>query len=145
LNLDENTYILNLRSKLTKSHLKKKKTPINIKTNAFSAHDVHLWFTNIDIQFVLDPYGAKTYYTSYMTKIDKLITSKLHSIIQKCIANNINANIRIQKLGNVFFNTQQMITQLVYFLFFIIFSFINTYPFEERVFVLKPQVALNGL
>jgi len=57
-----------------------------------------------------------------MTKIDKLITSKLHSIIQKCIANNINANninanIRIQKLGNVFFNTQQMITQLVYLFF----------------------------
>jgi hypothetical protein len=32
--------------------------------------------------------------------------SKLHSIIQKCIANKINANTRIQKLGNTFLNVQ---------------------------------------
>jgi hypothetical protein len=35
-------------------------------------------------------------------KIDKSITLELHSIIQKCIANNIDANTRIQKLSNVF-------------------------------------------
>jgi hypothetical protein len=59
---------------------------------------------NSNIQFTLDPYVAATYYTSYMIKIDKSITSKLHSTIQKCITNNLNANTRIQKLGNVFFN-----------------------------------------
>jgi hypothetical protein len=41
-----------------------------------------------------------------MTKIDKSITSKIHSIIQKCIANNIDANTIIQKLGNVFINVE---------------------------------------
>ncbi len=39
-----------------------------------------------------------------MTKIDKSITLKLHSIIEKCILDKTNANIRIHKLGNVFFN-----------------------------------------
>jgi hypothetical protein len=34
---------------------------------------IHLWFANIDIQFVLDPYVTATYYTSYMTKINKSI------------------------------------------------------------------------
>jgi len=48
-----------------------------------------------------------------MTKINKSITSSLHSIIQKCIANNIDANTKIQKLGNVFFNGQQMVVELV--------------------------------
>ncbi len=87
-----------------------------------------------------------------MTKIDKSITSKLHSIIQKCIANNIDANTKIQKLGNVFFNVQQMVTQLVYFVFslplyhsFRTFQFINTFRFEKCAFVLKLQVALNEL
>jgi hypothetical protein len=61
-----------------------------------------LWFTNTNIQFVLDPYATTSYCTSYMTKIDESITSKLHFIIQKCIANNIDANTKIQKLGNVF-------------------------------------------
>jgi hypothetical protein len=54
---------------------------------------IHLWFANIYIQFVLDPYVTATYCTSYMTKIDKSIESKLHFIIKKCIANNIYANI----------------------------------------------------
>jgi hypothetical protein len=36
-----------------------------------------------------------------MTKIDK---SKQHFIIQKRIANNIDANTIIQKLGNLFAN-----------------------------------------
>jgi hypothetical protein len=38
-----------------------------------------------------------------MTKIDKLITSELHFIIQKCIANKIDANTRIQKLNKFTF------------------------------------------
>jgi hypothetical protein len=41
---------------------------------------------------------------SYMTKIDKSITSKLHFIIKKYITKSIDANIIIQKLSNVFFN-----------------------------------------
>ncbi len=112
-----------------------------------------MWFANIDIQFILDPYAAITYCTSYMTKIDKSITSELHFIIKKCIANNINANTRIQKLSNVFFNAQQMVSQLdVYLVFslplyylFRTLQFINISPFEECVFVLKSQVALNEL
>jgi len=54
----------------------------------------HLWFANIDIQSVLDPYVTATYCMSYMTKIDKLIELKLHFIIKKCIANNINGNTK---------------------------------------------------
>jgi hypothetical protein len=91
-------------SKLTKPHIFLKRTSKNIKTNAFSIYFVHLWFANIDIQFILDPYAVATYYTSYMTKIDQSITSELHSIIKKCIANTIDTNTRFQKLGNVFFN-----------------------------------------
>jgi hypothetical protein len=44
-----------------------------------------------------------------MTKIDKSIALELYSIIKKCIANNIDANIIIQKLGNAFINAQQMV------------------------------------
>jgi hypothetical protein len=53
-----------------------------------------------------------------MTKIDKLITSKLHSIIQKCIANKIDTNTIIIKIDNAFFNAQQMVTQLDIYLVF---------------------------
>ncbi len=51
-----------------------------------------------------------------MTKINKSITSKLYFIIQKFIANNIDVNIIIKKLNNVFLNAQQMVAQLVAYL-----------------------------
>ncbi len=75
LNLDESTYILSLKSKLTKLHIFLKWTPKNIKTNAFNIHVAHLWFAKIDIQFIFNPYATATYCTSYMTKINKSITS----------------------------------------------------------------------
>ncbi len=81
-----------------------KQTSKNITTNAFSICATHLWFANIDIQFIINPYATATYCMSYMIKIDKSITSKLHFIIKKYITNNIDANTIIQKLSNVFFN-----------------------------------------
>ncbi len=53
---------------------------------------------------------------SYMTKVDKLVPFKLHSIIQKYIENKINANTRIQNFGNIFLNAQQMVAELVVYL-----------------------------
>jgi hypothetical protein len=88
-----------------------------------------------------------------MTKIDKSITLGLHSIIKKCIANNIDANTIIQKLANVFLNAQQMVTQLAAYLVlslslnhsFRTFQFIDIFHFEKCAFVLKSQFALNEL
>jgi hypothetical protein len=73
--------------------------------------------------------------------------------MKKYIANNIDANIRIQKLGNVFINAQQMVVQFAICLGFSLplyhsfqtFQFTNTSSFEEWAFVLKSQVALNEM
>jgi hypothetical protein len=51
LNLDESTYILSLKSKLTKLHIFLKQTPKNVKINAFSIHVVHLWFINCKYKY----------------------------------------------------------------------------------------------
>jgi len=59
LNLDENTYILNLKR-------------TQLKPNAINIHDIgHLWSINTYIQSVLNPYVVATYYMSYMMKIEK--------------------------------------------------------------------------
>ena len=75
-----------------------------------------MWFANTDIQFILDPYATATYCTSYMTKVDKSMTTELKSILQICITDKTNANIRILKLGNAFLNAQQMSAQLAIYL-----------------------------
>jgi hypothetical protein len=38
----------------------------------------------IDAQFILDPYVDVTYYTSYLSKIDKSITQEMEVILKKC-------------------------------------------------------------
>jgi len=64
----------------------------NIKTNVYAIKVVALWETNSDIQFILDPYIATSYCTSYLTKINKTITSKFQTIIKKCENENVDAN-----------------------------------------------------
>jgi hypothetical protein len=85
-----------------------------------------------------------------MTKINKSITSKLYSIIQKCIANNLNANIIIQKLGNIFFqhSTNGYSTCFLSCVFFTIISCISKnsihrYFFLKKYFCVKTTVTLN--
>jgi hypothetical protein len=44
-------HTLNLKSKLTTLDIFLKRTPKNIKINAFSTCVIHLWFANTYIQF----------------------------------------------------------------------------------------------
>jgi hypothetical protein len=53
--MGENTYISNLRSKLTKLHIFLKQNPKNIKTNAFHTNVVHLWFASSQIFNLFKP------------------------------------------------------------------------------------------
>jgi hypothetical protein len=125
---------LNLRRKLTKLQFFLKRTPTNIKTNAFNIHvNIHLWFAKKNIQIILNSYATTRYYTSYMKKIDESLTLELHFIVQKCIANKINANTRIQKSSYVFLN-----------LFNLCFLYHYTI-YLKHLNLDKPKVVLNQL
>jgi len=90
----------------------------------------------------LNPYVVATYCISYMTKINKPITSYLHSITQKCIANNIDANTRIQKLGNVIFNVEQIVVQLAIYLVFVYHYIIHLEHCNSSIFLFLKNVFL---
>jgi hypothetical protein len=105
-NLDFATYIDSLCNLLTKPILLLKKHMKNIKTNVYAIKVVALWEVNIDIQFILDPYVATSYCTSYLTKFDKTIINEFQTIIKKFENENVDANLRVRKLGNVFLNAQ---------------------------------------
>jgi len=55
-------HIYSLRTKLTKLQIFLKQILKNININAFSIHGTPLWFTSINIQFILDSYVDVTYY-----------------------------------------------------------------------------------
>ncbi len=107
-------------------------------------HVGNLWQANIDVQFILDPYVATNYCTSYLTKTDKTITKELKNIIINCYKNKIKARTHIQKMGNAFLKyAQQMSAQLAAYMVLSIplyhasrrFKFLNTSPLQECAFV----------
>jgi hypothetical protein len=42
-----------------------------------------LWVTNINAQFILDPYIAATYCIFYLTKVDKFVPCEMQYILNK--------------------------------------------------------------
>jgi competence CoiA-like predicted nuclease len=78
----------------------------DIKTNAYAIKVATLWKANTNIQFFFDSYAATSYYTSYLTKFDKTVTNEFQTIIKKCENENVDANLKVRKLGNVFLNAQ---------------------------------------
>jgi hypothetical protein len=66
--------ILALRSRLQKPTIFLKWNPIDIHTNSYGNFVGKLWQANIYAQFILNPYAITSYYTPYLTKVDKNIT-----------------------------------------------------------------------
>lgn len=84
--------------------------PKNIKTNLFNKHTKPLWEVHIDAQFILDPY-ATSYYTSYLTKVNKIVDQEMHSILNKCKHEQTQASKCIKNSDNAFLNAQQISSQ----------------------------------
>jgi hypothetical protein len=67
----------------------------DIRTNLFSIHVGNLWQTNINGQFIQDPYATTSYCTFYLTKIDKIVPKELKNVIISCNENKIETHTRI--------------------------------------------------
>jgi len=114
-------------------HIFFKWIPINTQINDFIIH-VHLEFPNINIQFILYLYTSTTYYTSYMTKLNKLKILKLHYIIQKCIETKIDANTQIQTLGSIFLMLNKWLLNLLTLCFFY-HCIVHLEPFNSSIYI----------
>jgi hypothetical protein len=110
-----------------------------------------MWNANRDVQYVLNVYDATSYCTSYMTKVEKSMTSAFRKIRKEHERIHIDAIQMIRTLGNTFLNHQQMSAQQAVHIALSLslnYSsrkcvFINTSPLEKRTFVLKPSVFLE--
>ncbi len=79
--------------------------------------------------------------------------NELQAIIINCNEIEIEINICIQKMWNIFCIAQQMSTQLVAYIILFIplyhasktFNFVNTSPLQKHAFVLKDVKSLKAL
>jgi hypothetical protein len=73
----------------------------NILKKFYAIKVAILWETYTNIQFILNLYATTSYYTSYLPKINRIITTEFQTIIKKCENENVDANLRVRKLSNV--------------------------------------------
>jgi hypothetical protein len=77
LQMNKDIY-LTLWCTLQKPTLLLKHKPCDIRTNSFSIHVARpLWEANTYAKYILNPYVTTTYFTSYLTKVDKFVTKKM--------------------------------------------------------------------
>ena len=110
-----------------------------------------MWNENTDAQYVLNAYVAAPYCTSYMTKVDKSMTSAFRRIHKEHEISHIDAMKMICTLGNTLLNLQQMSAQqAVHIALSLLLNcssrkcvFINTSPLDTCTFMLKPPSFLE--
>ena len=137
--------------RLGNQHFSLNKKLSHIWNNNFSKDMPVMWKANTDAQYVLSEYAASSYCTSYITKIDKSMTSAFRRIHKEHERSHIDAIQMIHTLGNTLINLQQMSAQQTIHIALSLpltcssrkCVFINTSPLEKCTFVLKPSVFLQ--
>jgi hypothetical protein len=110
-------------------------------------HIPNVWNANTDCQFVLDSYAVVAYCSSYMTKLDKKITTTFKRIQTKHEKNKVDIMQTISRLGKALVNMQQMSAQqAVHTILALPLNsgsrqciFINTLLINEQPFLQKHQ------
>ena len=108
LNLTENWYIHVIQSTLKQPTIFLKRKLSHIWNNNFSKDMPFMWNENIDAQYVLNAYATTSYCASYMTKVDKSVTSALRRIHKEHEKIHIDTMQMICALGNTLLNLQEM-------------------------------------
>jgi hypothetical protein len=151
INLTEDEYIQVIQSTLKQATIFLKRKLSHIWNNGFSKDMSIMWNANTDAQYVLNSYVVASYCTSYMTKVDKSMTSAFRRICKEHEKSQIDVMQMICTLGNTLLNLQQMYAQQAVHITLSLplncsswkFVFINTSPLDTRTFVLKPPSLLK--
>jgi hypothetical protein len=107
LNLIEDEYIQVIQSTLKQPIIFLKRKLSHICNNIFSKDMPIMWNANTNAQYVLNAYVTTLYCTSYMTKVDKSMTSAFRRIHREHKKSHIDAMQMIRTLGNTLLNFQQ--------------------------------------
>ncbi|KAK3933134.1 Halomucin [Frankliniella fusca] len=153
LKITEEEYYLAIRTGLTKPQLFLRRSPKDIFISPFSKKIIELMRSNINIQFVLDAFGAATYVIDYINKSSRGMSMILKQVLQEVREGNENLRKSLTKLSNAFYNNSELsIQEACYNILQIPLSrsseeciFIPTFPAKDRVRMVKSHRKLEQL
>jgi hypothetical protein len=108
LGLSRQEYILSLRASVQKPTVFYKRALDAIRRNSFNPRLLSLQHSNTDAQFVLDPFSAATYTSSYMMKTDLALSKLMKDACRSACGAEGNAGQVMRAMGNALLNGQEM-------------------------------------
>ena len=153
IGLSEDMYIMTIRSTLSKKSVFIRRQPKDIRVNAFNKEILRLFGSNMDIQYILDPYGCVHYIVNYISKSYRGVSKLMREAI-KDVRKGYTDNIRrLRIVGQVFLSGSEVSAQeAVYILLSMPLTlnsrqciFINTGESDKRTKMVKRRTELLQL
>lgn len=153
LNLDLETYIQAIRSSLKQNRVFLKRSPNEVRINAYNPILLKCWQANMDIQFILDPYACAVYIVSYISKGQRGMSNLLRHACEEARTSNSDIRQQVRRIGNKFLSHVEVGAQEAVYIVLQMplrhssrgITFVNTSPPEERVVLIKPRHVLEEL
>lgn len=153
LHLTEQQYVLAIRSSLKKPRVFPKRTSLEVAINAYNHDILHLFESNMDIQFVLNEFAVASYIINYISKSEAGISKLLREAVDDMNAGNVNLLTKLRKIANVFINAKIMSAQEAAYIGLSMAlskssretTFINTGRMDSRARLMKTKSELMKL
>jgi hypothetical protein len=153
LEIDYETYLLAVRSSLSRPKVFLKRSVQECRINNYNSVLLNSWKANMDIQYILDPYSCVSYIVSYISKGQRGLSNLLQAA---CVeASEMDSDIRqkVRRIGNQFLSSVEIGAQEAVFLALQMplrkstrdVIYVDTNRPEKRTSLLKPLSELKEL
>lgn len=106
-----NTYLLAIRATLKTHKIFLRRDPSQININAFIPKILRRMRSNMDAQFILDPYGVACYVVDYINKTDRGMSDTMDRAWREIRDGNYSLRDGFRKIVNTFYNTSEISVQ----------------------------------
>ncbi|KAK3919183.1 Fumarate hydratase, mitochondrial [Frankliniella fusca] len=145
LGITEIKYFTVIRSTLRTPQIFIRRAPMDIFISSYSPKILTLMRSNMNLQFVLDAYGAACYIIDYINKSSRGMSKIMRDILQEIRNGNDSLQQSLRKVSNTFYNNSELsIQEAVYNILQLPLSrsseeciFIPTFPPTDRVHLVK--------
>lgn len=153
LNCTVDEYLFAISSQLSATKVFMKREPKDCRINQYSPKILSLMRSNMDIQFVLDPYACVSYIVDYINKSSRGLSRLLRQCVLDFKKGNFSLRQRLKALANTFYNGTEVSAQeaswcrlrLPMSSTSVAVEFINTLPKKDRQRMLKSDEELQQL
>ncbi|VDN26525.1 unnamed protein product [Gongylonema pulchrum] len=104
-------YLLAIRSELRRCEVFSQRSPSDIMINPFSPKILATIRSNIDLQYVLDPYACASYIIDYINKSDRGVSRTIEDIVKELRKGNNSLRQAVQSIGTAHYNTTELSVQ----------------------------------